>query len=150
MSDDVFIINDDIWLNAKREVVNKYRHSTKLEILGNIIKDFEASNPKKKYKSDLEVFIRESKLEDFFNENGKTIFVSTIHKAKGKEFENVFMMLENYNSSTDESKRLLYVAMTRAREKLIMMGNVTDTDKAMTGWNSIADEIRMSGIYSGS
>jgi ATP-dependent DNA helicase RecQ len=47
LSDDVFIINDDIWLNAKREVVNKYRHSTKLEILGNIIKDFEASNPKK-------------------------------------------------------------------------------------------------------
>lgn len=118
LSDDVFIINDDIWLNAKREVVNKYRHSTKLEILGNIIKDFEASNPKKKYKSDLEVFIRESKLEDFFNENGETIFVSTIHKAKGKEFENVFMMLENYNSSTDESKRLLYVAMTRAKTNL--------------------------------
>lgn len=118
LSDDVFIINDDIWLNAKREVVNKYRHSTKLEILGNIIKDFEASNPKKKYKSDLEVFIRESKLEDFFNENGETIFVSTIHKAKGKEFENVFMMLENYNSSTEESKRLLYVAMTRAKTNL--------------------------------
>lgn len=118
LSDDVFIINDDIWLNAKREVVNKYRHSTKLEILGNIIKDFEASNPKKKYKSDLEVFIRESKLEDFFNENGETIFVSTIHKAKGKEFENVFMLLENYNSSTDESKRLLYVAMTRTKTNL--------------------------------
>lgn len=47
-----------------------------------------------------------------------------------------------------EEERVLYVAMTRAREKLIMMGNVTDTDKAMTGWNSIADEIRMSGIYS--
>ncbi len=118
LSQDVYIITDDIWLNAKREVVNKYRHSTKLEILGNIIKDFEASNPKKKYKSDLEVFIRESKLEDFFNENGETIFVSTIHKAKGKEFENVFMMLENYNSSTEESKRLLYVAMTRAKTNL--------------------------------
>ncbi len=47
-----------------------------------------------------------------------------------------------------EEERVLYVAMTRAREKLIMMGNVTDTDKAMTGWNSIADEIRMSGMYS--
>jgi ATP-dependent DNA helicase RecQ len=55
---------------------------------------------------------------NFFNENGETIFVSTIHKAKGKEFENVFMMLENYNSSTDESKRLLYVAMTRAKTNL--------------------------------
>ena len=118
LADDVYIINDDVWLNAKREVVNKYRHSTKLEILGNIIKEFEASNPKKKYKSDLEVFIRESKLEDFYSENGEVIFVSTIHKAKGKEFDNVFLMLENFNPETDEAKRLLYVAMTRAKTNL--------------------------------
>ncbi|MBX3256145.1 MAG: RecQ family ATP-dependent DNA helicase [Chitinophagaceae bacterium] len=118
LADDVYTISDEIWLNAKREVVNKYRHSTKLEILGNIIKEFEASNPKKKYKSDLDVFIRESKLEDFYNENGETIFVSTIHKAKGKEFDNVFLMLENCNPATDEAKRLLYVAMTRAKTNL--------------------------------
>lgn len=118
LADDVYTISDEIWLNAKREVVNKFRNSTKLEILGNIIKDFEATNPKKKYKSDLEVFIRESKLEDFFSENDETIFVSTIHKAKGKEFDNVFLMLENFNSATDEAKRLLYVAMTRAKTNL--------------------------------
>ncbi|MCO5229922.1 MAG: RecQ family ATP-dependent DNA helicase [Chitinophagales bacterium] len=118
LADDIYTINDDVWLNAKRKVVNKYRHSNKLEILGNIIREFEASNPKKKYKSDLEVFIRESKLEDFFNENGETIFVSTIHKAKGKEFDNVFIMLENFNPTTDEAKRLLYVAMTRAKTNL--------------------------------
>lgn len=118
LRDDVFLITDETWLNAKREVVSKYRHSTKLEILGNIIKEFEASNPKRKYKSDLEVFIRESKLEDFYNENVGTIFVSTIHKAKGKEFDNVFLMLENFNSTTDEAKRQLYVAMTRAKRNL--------------------------------
>lgn len=118
LADDVYTITDEIWLNAKREVVNKYRHSNKLEILGNIVRDFEASNPKRKYKSDLEVFIRESKLEDFYNENGETIFVSTIHKAKGKEFDNVFLMIENYNPATDEAKRLLYVAMTRAKTNL--------------------------------
>jgi ATP-dependent DNA helicase RecQ len=118
LTDDVYTMTDEIWLTAKREVVNKYRHSTKLEILGNIIKEFEASNLKKKYKSDLEVFIRESKLEDFYSENGETIFVSTIHKAKGKEFDNVFLMLENFNPATDEAKRLLYVAMTRAKINL--------------------------------
>ncbi|MDR7210973.1 RecQ family ATP-dependent DNA helicase [Flavobacterium piscis] len=118
LADDVFIISDDVWANAKRELINKFRNSTKLEVCMNIIKDFEATNPKKKYKSDLEVFIRESKLEDFFNENGETIFVSTIHKAKGKEFDNVFLMLENFNSATDEAKRQLYVAMTRAKQNL--------------------------------
>ncbi len=118
LRDDIFLITDEAWLNAKREVFSRYRHSTKLEILGNIIKEFEASNPKRKYKSDLEVFIRESKLEDFYSENGETIFVSTIHKAKGREFDNVFLMLENFNATTDEAKRQLYVAMTRAKRNL--------------------------------
>lgn len=118
LSDDVFIISDDVWGDAKRQLVEKFRNSTKLEVCMNIIRDFEATNSKKKYKSDLEVFIRESKLEDFFNENGEAIFVSTIHKAKGKEFDNVFLMLENFNVATDGAKRQLYVAMTRAKQNL--------------------------------
>jgi ATP-dependent DNA helicase RecQ len=128
LADDVFVISDDVWDNAKRELRNKFQNSTKLEVCNNIIKDFEATNPKKKYKSDLEVFIRESKLEDFFNENGETIFVSTIHKAKGKEFDNVFLMLENFNLATEEAKRQLYVAMTRAKQNLTihLNGNYLD------------------------
>lgn len=47
-----------------------------------------------------------------------TILVSTMHKAKGKEFDNIFLLLENYNHSSDEAKRLLYVAMTRAKKRL--------------------------------
>ena len=128
LSNDIFIISDQVWVNAKRELVNKFRNSSKLEICNNIIQNFEATNPKKKYKSDLEVFIRESKLEDFFYENGETIFVSTIHKAKGKEFDNVFLMLENINPATDATKRQLYVAMTRAKQNLTihLNGNYFD------------------------
>jgi ATP-dependent DNA helicase RecQ len=118
LSDDVFVISDDAWTAAKRELINKFRNSNKLEICNSLIKDYEITNPKKKYNSDLEVFIRESKLEDFFNDNGETIFVSTIHKAKGKEFDNVFLMLESFNPTTDEAKRQLYVAMTRAKQNL--------------------------------
>ncbi|MGD9995072.1 MAG: RecQ family ATP-dependent DNA helicase [Salinivirgaceae bacterium] len=118
LPDDVFVISDDTWSDAKRELLNRFRNSNKLEVCKNLIKDFEVTNSKKKYKSDLEVFIRESKLEDFVNDSGETIFVSTIHKAKGKEFDNVFLMLEKFNSSTDEAKRQLYVAMTRAKQNL--------------------------------
>lgn len=118
IADDVFIISDDVWANAKRELINKYRNSTQLEVCVNIIKDFETTHPKKKYISDLEVFIRESKLEDFFHENVETISVSTIHKSKGKEFDNVFLLLEKYTPTTDEAKRQLYVAMTRAKNNL--------------------------------
>lgn len=118
LADDVYIISDDVWGKAKRELTNNFKNSSKFDICTNIIKDFEETNPKRKYKSDLDVFIRESKLENFFTENGETIFVSTIHKAKGKEFDNIFLILENFNLATDEGKRQLYVGMTRAKHNL--------------------------------
>ena len=121
--DDVFVINDDTWDNAKREFRNLYQRSSNLEICNNLIRNFEITNPKMKYKSDFEVFIRESKLEDFFDDAGETIVVSTIHKAKGKEFDNVFLMLDNYDSATESGKRSLYVAMTRAKQNLTIHSN---------------------------
>jgi len=118
LDDNVFIINDDVWNNAKSKLIERYLYSSKIEICNNLISDFEATNTKRKYKSDFETFIRESKFEDFIRENLETIFVSTIHKAKGKEFENVFIMLENFDASNDGKKRQLYVAMTRAKRNL--------------------------------
>ncbi|OQY93550.1 MAG: ATP-binding protein [Sphingobacteriales bacterium UTBCD1] len=132
LADDVFIISDKVWAKAKLELVDKFRNSSVLDVCNNIIKDFEAVNPKKKYKSDFEVFIRESRLEDFINKNGETIFVSTIHKAKGKEFDNVFLMLENFSTATDETKRQLYVAMTRAKQNLTIHLNSNFLDEITT------------------
>ncbi len=136
-----YIIPDEDWGKAKKAVIDRFRNSTKLEIIVNIIKDFEETNPRKKFKSDLEVFILESKLEDFFNENGETIFVSTIHKAKGKEFDNVFLMLDNFDNSTEDKKRQLYVAMTRAKRNLTIHYNGHYLEKlAVTGLEKIENQ----------
>ncbi|MDF1561102.1 MAG: RecQ family ATP-dependent DNA helicase [Bacteroidales bacterium] len=126
-------ITDEAWENAKRALAERCRRSTKYELCRNLIRDFETANPKMKYKSDLEIFIRESKLEDFYGENGETILVSTIHKAKGKEFDNVFLMLEDFNPATDEAKRLLYVAMTRAKRNLTIHLNSDLLDTLSAG-----------------
>ncbi|NTV66615.1 MAG: RecQ family ATP-dependent DNA helicase [Chlorobaculum sp.] len=123
LEDDVYIISDDIWAYAKRELYKKYFNSSKFDICKKIIIDFQETNQKKKYKSDLVDFIRESRLEDFITENGETVFVSTIHKAKGREFDNVILMLDHFSQATDESKRLLYVAMTRAKQNLTIHMN---------------------------
>ncbi|EPR66894.1 RecQ family ATP-dependent DNA helicase [Cyclobacterium qasimii] len=120
LDDDIFVINEDVWKEAKRALWRKYQGSSKIEICINLIKEFEASNPKRKYKTDLILFIRESKLEDFITGKGDTILVSTIHKAKGKEFDNVFLLLQNLNHLTTEDIRLLYVAMTRAKKNLVI------------------------------
>jgi len=112
------IISDDIWNAAKRALIRRFGKSEIVGICKNIIRDFEAIYQKRKYLSDFEVFIKESKLEDFYTDSRETIFVSTIHKAKGKEFDNVFLLLENFDIGTDEKKRQLYVAMTRAKNNL--------------------------------
>jgi ATP-dependent DNA helicase RecQ len=115
---DTYLIGDSTWHEAKRNLWDNYKGSTKIDICIHLIKEFELSNPRKKYQSDFDVFIRESKLEDFISANGETIFVSTIHKAKGKEFDNVFILLDGFNLETDDKKRQLYVAMTRAKQDL--------------------------------
>lgn len=112
------IVSDDIWDAAKRALVKRYGKSKLLDICKRIILDFEAIYPERKYKTDFEVFIKESKLEDFYPESRETIYVSTIHKAKGKEFDNVFLLLENFNLGAEEQKRQLYVAITRAKSHL--------------------------------
>ncbi|MBS4029859.1 MAG: RecQ family ATP-dependent DNA helicase [Clostridiales bacterium] len=112
------IISDDIWNMAKRKLVKRYGKSEMLDICKRIILDFEAIYQQRKYRTDFEVFLKESKLEDFYTDSRETIFVSTIHKAKGKEFDNVFLLLENFEIGTEEKKRQLYVAMTRAKSNL--------------------------------
>ena len=129
LAGDVYIINDDMWVDAKRKLKERFGGSSNLEICNNLVQDFEATNPKSKYKQDLEVFIRESELEDFYGDNGETVMVSTIHKAKGREFDNVFFMLNQINAQTDDKLRQLYVAMTRAKTNLTIHynGNYLET-----------------------
>ncbi|MEO6683186.1 MAG: ATP-dependent helicase [Ginsengibacter sp.] len=128
IDDDVKIISDEVWASVKSAVRKQFQKSSKLDVCNNLIKQFEESNSKTKYKSDLLVFVRESKLEDFYSGSGETIFVATIHKAKGKEFDNIFILLENFHAATDEARRQLYVAMTRAKHNLTihLNGNYLD------------------------
>jgi ATP-dependent DNA helicase RecQ len=122
---DLPVISDEDWENAKKNLVRQHKNSSKLEICQRLIRDFEETNTKKKYKSDLEIFIRESKMEDFTGNNPEIVLVSTIHKAKGKEFDHVFLLLDNFNSASDDSKRQLYVAITRAKQNLSIHTNNT-------------------------
>lgn len=123
LSDKVSVISEESWKMAKRNLIDTYLDSPNLEICIALIKEFETANPKRKYRSDLEIFIRESKLEDFYKYNSDTINVSTICKAKGREFDNVFLMLNQDYDKTRINDRQLYVAMTRAKEKLIIHYN---------------------------
>ena len=128
----VTIIPENIWTDAKTRLATDYSGSTCLEICENLISDFETVCPDR-YRSDLDEFIKESQFEDFYRDDKEVIYVSTIHKAKGREFDTVYMLLQNVNNVTDEERRVLYVGMTRAKSSLYIHCNSTINNTVFKG-----------------
>lgn len=110
------VILPETWDLAVSQWLELFQGTTHINVIFNLFNQFHLEYPKTKYLTDLMEFIEESNYDDFVN--NPQIAVSTYHKAKGKEFDNVFMLYDNSVLSTDEEKRLLYVGMTRARSNL--------------------------------
>lgn len=112
------LISDEVWKKAKNILKEQYAGSNCLEQCLRALKQFEKVNTRKKYQTDLFEFFSESKFEDFYEENDDCITVSTIHKAKGREFDNVYLLLSDAYPINDEEKRKIYVGLTRAKNQL--------------------------------
>lgn len=118
LSIDTYLIAPERWEWAKCELKKRFFDTALWEICNNIISKFEFLYGDRKYRSDWETFLFESKMEDFYSYYGKEVSVSTIHKAKGKEFENVFLLLNDRSKYDDSRLREIYVAITRAKSFL--------------------------------
>lgn len=111
-------VSENDWTAAISGMKQRFSKSAQLKLCLAIIKSFEVNHRGAHYKSDIKNFILESKMEDFVHGSSDTVFVSTIHKAKGKEFDSVFLLLKNFGGKDDDQKRQVYVAMTRAKSRL--------------------------------
>ena len=122
------IISDDIWAHAKHQTFQKYATSQALPYLRRSLQIFEQTN-RAKYYSDLREFVFESSVEDFCYISRADIVVSTIHKAKGHEFDHVLMLITHPEHPTDDVLRRYYVGMTRAKQGLTIHtnGNLFDS-----------------------
>ena len=125
------IIPDDIWEAAKQQTFQKYASSQALPYLRRSLQVFEQTN-RAKYYSDLREFVFESSVEDFCDISKSDIVVSTIHKAKGHEFDHVLMLITHPEHPTDDILRRYYVGMTRAKRTLTIHtnGNLFDSLKS--------------------
>lgn len=76
------------------------------------------------------------KWKDFFADL-RNIYASTVHKSQGSTYGTVFIDLSDIgsNNKSNEVARLLYVAITRASEKVIFYGKLPN--KYRTGSSSI-------------
>ncbi len=143
---------------------NSIESRTRLENLDElmtVVKEFEASAEDEGVNPDLSGFIETVTLAsntDELDENEDAAVLMTIHSAKGLEFPTVFIagMEERIfpgvrsigdPESLDEERRLCYVAMTRAQEKLYItkteerfMYGKTEHSVPSRFWNEIPEE----------
>jgi ATP-dependent DNA helicase RecQ len=116
-------ISDDCWTKIKMSLTNKFARSQCLQNVLKMLEEFENTNSKNKYISDIKAFFGEAKFEDFYENGCDKITVSTIHKSKGSEYDNVFMLMNNVHLNKDADKRKIYVGITRAKNLLSIYYN---------------------------
>ncbi len=121
---DTPLIPERLWEKAKHETFSKYNGSSSLTYVKRCIELFEQTN-RTIYTSDFKDFVYESSLEDFCDVTGADVVVSTIHKAKGREFDDVYMLItDNYHKhKNDTLTRRYYVGITRAKKRLFIHTN---------------------------
>jgi ATP-dependent DNA helicase RecQ len=115
-------ITKEKWNEAKQRTFETYASSTCLNIMQHFISDFEITH-QSYYRSDLREYIFESKIEDFIAADERSVFVSTIHKAKGREFDNVYLMSAIPDGRSVDDMRSYYVGLTRAKRTLYLVTN---------------------------
>lgn len=116
--DDV-TISKEKWQEAKRRTLDTYAGSSCLSVLQHFFADFEETHSSL-YRSDLQEYIFESNIEDFIAADDNSIFVSTIHKAKGREFDTVYLLSPVPDGRDVSDMRSYYVGLTRAKQNLYL------------------------------
>lgn len=112
------------WAKAKQRTEEAYSSSSCLDAVRQFFADFEATH-KSYYRSDLREFALESSIDDFVATEDNTVFVSTIHKAKGREFDTVHLLKGGIREMDADMKRALYVGITRAKHNLYIYNDTS-------------------------
>ena len=118
--DDEISIAKERWEESKRRTLHFYSSSACLSVIQHFFSDFEATH-KVYYRSDLREYIFESNVEDFIAADAQSVFVSTIHKAKGREFDTVYLLSKIPDNRDVNDMRAYYVGLTRAKRNLYLV-----------------------------
>lgn len=103
-----------------------YDRYLNINSLANSVKEFEEANPQATIVDYLQSVTLSSSMD---SDDGKGVIIATIHGAKGLEFNTVFVVgceekifpisRDDYDD-LEEERRLMYVAVTRAKSKLFL------------------------------
>lgn len=109
--------------DAREQFHKQYKQSKNYNLANVVISKFEEEyddkiiNSQKHFITIFEQYLREITFDEFEYTKSK-VTVSTMHKAKGKEWNDVYICVKDNVIKNDYDKRLLYVAISRAKNNL--------------------------------
>lgn len=104
----------------------EYERFLNVNSLANSVREFEENNADATILDYLESVTLSSAMD---SDDGKGVVIATVHSAKGLEFDTVFVVgceekifpiSRDNNDDLEEERRLMYVAITRAKKNLIL------------------------------
>lgn len=132
-----------------RALQEAYATSSNMKLALQVISQFENEYSRVDYDdksyqySAFKEYLSDVTFEEFEYSKAKVI-VSTMHKAKGKEFDSVYVAIPSGFINNVYDRRLLYVAMTRAKHNLY----IHTTDKCFIPFsNHITDVFNITQNY---
>lgn len=123
LRDFLFYWENSSFEDAQVKIEKKYKNSKNYKLVCNVIDKFfeqyedEILKSQAHFQVVFNEYLKEIEFEEFEQSRSK-IVVSTMHKAKGKEFSSVYLAVQENFIKNDYDKRLLYVALTRAKNNL--------------------------------
>jgi len=117
------LINYADWEESKKALQKKYGKSKQFELCSELIYRFEKTHREPYEWTEWLDFAGQMRSEDIIKHKRGEVFLTTLHKSKGQEFDLVYLYLSDYNFRITEELRLLYVACTRAKRELIIHYN---------------------------
>lgn len=132
------------WCNEYETVINQWADMyaknvmTKQQLLDNIQQNMLTFEIKKNNIKQALLSAENKIRKDETKITDANIIVSTIHSAKGREFDNVVILHKNENNMGEEEKRMYYVAFTRAKKsEFILSYDTVKGSKIKNDYDSI-------------
>lgn len=117
------LISEQLWEEAVQQFRAEFVSNPHFEVCLALFRKFQETHPENKLLVEWWDFAREMKMEDLIEPEKESLIISTMHKAKGKEFDHVWILSQNRDYALDKQLRLLYVACSRAKESLHIFTN---------------------------
>jgi ATP-dependent DNA helicase RecQ len=116
-------LSPSMWKQTIQELRDTFKRSDDLGLVLRAIESF-SDEFKRKHLMDWQEYCAQVRLEDILFPEEQQTYISTFHKAKGKEFDSVFLFLDGFKVRKDNDARAIYVALTRARDFLEVHTNM--------------------------